>query len=159
MAQEHSERHAGITLDEAQRPPESWPGAGGLRSVAPAVPSWPTGPIRLPEAAPSVPQRKAARSERPGEGWPGMQPSGSAPSTSAGAQQAAAESSRGGRERPASHAGRARTMGGALVLLVACLLLAAWVVLDPASRMLQLVVLAVVLIGGAVFVAGAIRRR
>lgn len=152
----------GVAVEELLRPPESWPGAGGLKSVAPEVPSWPRGPIRLPAAgAENASTAPVAASKTPGDGWPGL--SGAAPvserirsdtedkDASAATDEEAGEPTKA--PQPAGPGSSRRTMSAALLLLVACVLVAVWVVLDPANRVLQLTVLAVVLVAGGVFVA------
>lgn len=157
MAPEMNDGGAVSVMDEEPlRPPESWPGAGGLKSVAPEIPSWPTGPLpRAATAAASAPP--APRPTGTGEGWPGasgpvVEPKAQAPPSDAA--PGAPESRRDRTRKPAGHA----PIGASLVLLLACLAIAAWVLLDDGSRVLQASVLAVVLLAGGVFVARTVRR-
>ena len=160
-------------MEEELRPPESWPGAGGLRSVAPDVPAWPTGPISG-LSAPEGSVTAAPRKKGTGEGWPGAGgpaafPVASGTSTSASSASAASSaaassgtervSTRGeAREKKQRSAGGHPAMGPSILLLVACIAIAAWVLLDSGSRAAQASVLAVVLIVGGVFVARTLRR-
>lgn len=143
-------------MPEELRPPESWPGAGGLKSIAPDVPSWPVGPIqglRLPETTVTAPPAKKGT----GESWPGMNPSTSptnASDTAASAKTQAPAPAAHSRERKASSH---PAMGPSVILLLACVAIAAWVVLDPGSRMLQAGLLVVVLVAGGVFVLRTLR--
>lgn len=81
------------------------------------------------------------------------------PAGTANAAAAPVTDGRRGRATSASGQGRAaRSMGGAVVLLLACLVLAVWVVVDPASRAWQLAALAIVFVLGGVVVAVTLRR-
>ena len=144
-----------VLEEEPLRPPESWPGAGGLKSVAPEMPSWPTGPIRglrAPEGSVTEPPKKKG----PGESWPGA-------GTGSGIAQPAAASptsqNRSARDQVRAEPDRSGhpAMGPSLVLLLAALALAAWVLLDAGSRVPQAIVFVVVLIAGGVFVARTLR--
>lgn len=147
-----------VMEEEPLRPPESWPGAAGLRSVAPEVPSWPTGPITglsAPAAAvPTAPRKKGT-----GEGWPGVggpvAPASPSPASSTEPKPGRRDARAG---RSGSRGGGHPAMGPSILLLLACVAIAAWVLLDSGSRAAQASVLAVVLIAGGVFVARTLRR-
>lgn len=157
-----------VMEEEPLRPPESWPGAGGLKSVAPEVPSWPTGPITgLAPAAAPTPAPSAPKGT--GEGWPGAE-GGSVPSPQpSGVSQGGASASEAPRpektrsektrseERRSEKASGNPAMGPSIGLLLACVAIAVWVLIDPDSRVLQASVLALVLIVGGVFVARTMR--
>lgn len=163
----------GGAVDDLLRPPESWPGAGGLKSVAPEVPSWPTGPVRIPGgiAYAQVLDKPVANpvTATPGGGWPGMSGASSRSETPPAENAEQAPPTRAGRKATKAEAEpqqldpvaarRRRTMSAAMLLLVACLAVAAWVVLDQGHRMTQLAVLVVVLVVGGVFVALTNRRK
>ncbi len=92
----------------------------------------------------------------PGESWPGAggsagsaQPATAAPTPQkrSASDQVSTEPARSG--HPA--------MGPSLVLLLAAIALAAWVVLDSGSRVPQAIVFVVVLIAGGVFVMRTLR--
>lgn|GEM_PF-1918112 len=106
-------------------PPDSWPGAGGKRSVAPDVPSW-------PGAAP--------RSETGGS-WPGANRSDSWP----GAQRRSP-----GLPSDDDDADRAGGVAGILFPAVSVVLVLAivglWVFLDADHREQQMIVLGVVVV-------------
>ncbi len=152
---------AALTGKADLRPPESWPGAAGLRSVAPEGPSWPSGPLPRAAAAPAeVSQRPS--SAAPGESWPGASAAGAEPGPASGAAghtaPAASTAPEGTGSPQPPHARVA--MWQAIALLAACLALAAWVIADPASRVLQAAAVVLVLVtGGVIALRGMPRHR
>ncbi len=130
----------GALLVEELRPPESWPGAGGRKSVAPDVPAWPG----------------RARSHDPGGSWPGAQPAAPRrPARTATGDTAAgqldAQALARLRSRPPAHRisrlakGRWALVAG-LGWLAPFVLVCGWIALDPTRRPTQLVALAAVAI-------------
>lgn len=121
---------------EELRPPESWPGAGGRKSVAPDVASWP--------------------GQRPkgdlGGSWPGAapragKPAGKARRLPALAGDGVAELKARSPKHHVSRAARGMWMLGALLVWVLPLLAAcAWMLFDPANRAAQLVVFGLVIV-------------
>ena len=121
------------------RPPESWPGANGRKSVAPDVPSWPGQRPRRPKGA------------QPGGSWPGAAaPASSSPRVtpaSATGLSGTTSTTPKAAGAPGQDARRARTVGSALAFFGWLLLLAgvcAWVALDGGHRPVQLVSFVVV---------------
>lgn len=124
----------GALLLEELRPPESWPGAGGRKSVAPDVPSWPGAP----------------RSHDPGGSWPGAAPGKPRrPARKKPAGELDAQALARLRSRPPAHRisrlakGRWALVAG-LGWLAPFLLVCGWIALDDSRRPAQLLTLAVV---------------
>lgn len=129
--------------EDILRPPESWPGAGGRKSIAPQVPSWPGAP----------------RHCDPGGSWPGM---------AAGARDKPTEPVRNTpttrrpgpldpgtvarlRENPPAHRVSRNATGlwaltAGLCWLAPLLLGCAWVALDPTHRSAELALLGVIVV-------------
>lgn len=122
--------------DTAPIPPESWPGAGGRRSVAPAVPSWPGLPVET--------------DSEPGSSWPGAEPRGAAVSHAAIAADLDAPQVRDAALRdPAWQVSPRAKIGWRIATALSWVWilggLGTWMVFDPERRAWQWPVLAVVL--------------
>ncbi|WP_116114662.1 hypothetical protein [Austwickia chelonae] len=116
-------------------PPDSWPGAGGARSVAPLVPSWP-----------------GAATVQGVDSWPGAGPQKKLrrPKNPAGAAPA--------RRRPSRVAAILFPAVAAVILFI---LVAVWASIDPDHRALQMATLLTVsvLVLGLLVLAGYRQRR
>ena len=120
------------SLGETPPPPDSWPGAHGLRSVAPEVPSWPG---------------QSTGSKDPGGSWPGMAPSKKPPVVAVTALEEANQSG-----------GVAAIIFPALTVLILIGLIALWGVLDADHRMEQAVAIGtVVVVALGALIVSAIR--
>lgn len=138
------------------RPPESWPGAAGRKSVAPDVPSWPG----------------VRRSSDPGGTWPGMVPATAKTKTKTKSKTKTPKPSRRTarlvgrpgpldaqavarlREQPPAHRVSRNAKGlwaltAGLCWLAPLLLACAWVALDPAHRSAELALLGVIAVAAA----------
>lgn len=120
----------------APLPPDSWPGAGGRRSVAPEVPAWPG---------------HRPRSQTPGAGWPGAS---SATSTTPPAPRDLddAELRELRLRRPANRVSPRATkmwrLTEALLWLVPLVAVVVWMVVDDAHRAWQGIAVTAVLVLG-----------
>lgn len=137
---------AGAGEPEELRPPESWPGAAGAKSVAPDVPAWPG----------------KRRSHDPGGSWPGAI-SGAPPAPAPPPPlDAAAIAELMTRPPSTPVAGAARGLWALSTLLWwlgPVLAVCAWIVVDPAHRAAQtLAFLAVVVVGAGHVVVGPLLR-
>lgn len=130
------------------RPPDSWPGAAGRRSIAPEVPAWPG---------------QRPRSTHPGAGWPGASavsaPAAGAPSPSAthGARDLDDPELRELRlRRPAHRVSPRATMMWRLselfMWVVPVVGLAVWMFFDDGHRLWQGIAVAAVLVLGLISV-------
>lgn len=153
-AQGHSEARAPeagggvLTADplEELRPPESWPGAAGRKSVAPDVPSWPG----------------ARRATDPGGSWPGAAPAKPAKNTKKPAKRRSGplDEQTLARIRSAPPAHRISRLAkgrwalvAALGWLVPFVAVSVWISLDADRRGPGLLALLVVAVGAAVHAA------
>ncbi|WP_083875949.1 PH domain-containing protein [Kineosphaera limosa] len=133
------------------RPPESWPGAGGRKSVAPDVPSWPG----------------VNRSSEPGGSWPGAnprKPRASAPAEPAPPLPLDSEAIARLRQNPPAHRVSRNAKGlwalrAGLFWLVPFLLGCVWVALDPDHRSAELILLGLVAVAAATHILLVPRRR
>lgn len=126
----------------APLPPDSWPGAGGRRSVAPEVASWPG--------------QSAPRSNTPGDSWPGAQPAAASTTAPTRVTDLDDEQLRDLRlRRPANHVSpKAKTAWRLVALLVwiwPVVGVAVWAFFDDAHRSWQLGALAALLVLAAFF--------
>ncbi|MBO3134386.1 hypothetical protein [Dermatophilus congolensis] len=152
---------APIAVEDELRPPESWPGAAGQKSVAPDVPTWPSGPIHLAPEGNKTRQRRQAKkapNPTPGGSWPGAEPSTVDKPSAAQPQPETRRSRKQVTKRSNDLRGRA-ALSWAFLLLLAGAALVAWVVLDDRARILQLVGSLLLLITAAVVGLIALRRR
>ncbi|GAB48697.1 PH domain-containing protein [Mobilicoccus pelagius] len=117
-------------------PPDSWPGAGGRRSVAPEVPGWPG---------------QRPHSETPGASWPGAASAASTPAAPA-RDLDDAELRELTLRRPANRVSpRAMTMWRLttmLLWLVPLVAVVVWMVLDDAHRSWQIPAVGLVVVLG-----------
>lgn len=142
---------------ECLRPPESWPGAGGRKSVAPDVPSWPG----------------SRRDCDPGGSWPGGNPAEPGRPKRSG-RKAPPPTRRPGpldpgalarlREKPPAHRVSRNAKGrwaltAGLCWLVPLLLTCAWVALDPAHRAAELAVMGIIAVAAITHVVLVPRTR
>lgn len=138
-------------MSTAPLPPDSWPGAGGRRSVAPEVAPWP-GASR-------------AKKTTPGESWPGAVPAGSGPAPSRGSATASNDATRDAlRARiPANSVDPAARnlwrLTGLLAGVPPLLAVVGWIVLDPGHRVAQVAALALVALAVLVGIAVVPARR
>ena len=153
-AQQGSDAHGSVAVEappspaaahEQLRPPESWPGAGGRKSVAPDVPSWPG----------------ARRGSDPGGSWPGATPPGKAgtsrkPSRSRARRPGPLDPQTVARLRENSPAHRVSryakgrwALRAGLYWLAPFVLACAWVVFDPEHRGAQFVLLGLIAVAAA----------
>ncbi|GAB77984.1 hypothetical protein SAMN05421595_0498 [Austwickia chelonae] len=117
-------------------PPDSWPGAGGLRSVAPVVPTWP-----------------GATTAQGTDSWPGA-----GPRTKKVRRQKNTAGAVPVRRRPSRVAAILFPAVAAVILFV---LVAVWASIDPDHRALQMGTLLTVsvLVLGLLVLAGYRQRR
>lgn len=112
--------------DVSPPPPDSWPGAGGRRSVAPDVPAWPG----------------AAPRSADGDSWPGASRRDSWP----GATRRAGATISDLDEVDDHEGGVAAILFPAVSGLILLALVGLWVFLDDSNRALQMNVLVVVVL-------------
>lgn len=134
------------SLDGAPPPPDSWPGAGGLRSIAPEVPSWADAP---------------ASREAPGGGWPGASSRASGAAGSAASTHAtlATETTRGAGDGVPG--GVAAVLFPGLVGIVLLAVAGVWASFDDEHRGAQTVALLLIVVaamGTMIAAAWRVRR-
>lgn len=124
---------------EELRPPESWPGAGGRKSVAPDVPSWPGQRSSSGELGGSWPGAVPAR----GKG----KPVGKARRQPVAAQEGIDELKARSPKHHVSRAARGMWMLGALLLWLAPIIgVCVWMVLDADHRSIELAAFGLVVV-------------
>lgn len=141
---------------EELRPPESWPGAGGRKSVAPDVPGWPGQRASTGDLGGSWPGAAPAKGSSKGK------PVGTARRRPAPAGDGVAELKARSPKHHVSRAARGMWMLGALLVWILPLLaVCAWMVLDAANRPAELIAfgLVVVLAAGHLVIMPLMRYR
>lgn len=130
---------------EELRPPESWPGAGGRKSVAPDVASWPGQRPRSSELGGSWPGAASSQTGKPV--GTARQPVGTARPRPRDPGELVAELTARSPKHHVSRAARGMWMLGALLGWVLPLLtVCAWMLLDPATRPAQLTAFGLVVV-------------
>ncbi len=133
-------------------PPESWPGAGGRRSVAPQVPKWPGRPLESSrEPGASWPGAVATSAGvGPASGWPGLaQPHPAATPGDGAADLQLREPA----HRVSPKVKPMWMLTGVLTQIVPLGAVAVWMVLAPGHRSFQWPILAVLVVLSVVQIA------
>lgn len=134
------------------RPPESWPGAGGRKSVAPDVPKWPSRGNGEPGG--SWPGQAKKRSATPGGSWPGKPtPAPAKPATPVAGTLSAERLAQLRGQEPAHRVSRYApalwALGAGLGWLVPFLAVCGWVLVDRSNRGAEFTALGLVCLAAA----------